>query len=601
MTTMTRRQLLQASGTAGLVLSAPAFLTAQSKEPIPIGTLCPLTGAGGSYGPDMQRSVVAVVERINNAGGISGRPIQLFHEDDQTNAEAGVRAARKLIDVNRVVAIVATWASAVTLAVKPLCVEARVFVIGVSGADSVTQGDHKGFIARTQPNTNLQGRMYGKFAASKKEWKRVAYMALQTPFAQSFGEAFTGVVKAAGATITDSHIYEDKKPSYRSELTRVLATNPDLIMIEGYTPDSVVMAKDLYRAAYKGAVLAPSFAINAKFIEGVGAEVAEGVWNMDRAPLFDSPAFKEFSAAVPGGDQSPYAPQAWDQMTLVALALAAGKGDVSGGILALPAVAFSLLWRLLRFPNFAVSTYLTVGAYVALVLNHGVRAPIEVAWLSALVVTGAVALGVDRIAFRPMRSRRPFSLAIASIGVAFILENVVRFVWGNDFRSYDVPVSRAMSVAGLRIGREQLLILGVAVGVMALAPAFLLRTRLGIAMRATADNALLAAAKGVPTERVIAAATLGGGALAGGAGVFLGLDASIDPLMGGGLIISVFAAAILGGIGSAPGALAGALIVGIVEEVGMLVVPPTYKTAIGFVIILAVLLVRPTGLAGARS
>src|SRR5438552_3735132 len=181
MTTMTRRELLKASATAGLVLSAPALLSAQSKEPIPIGTLCPLTGAGGSYGPDMQRSVVAVVERINKAGGIHGRPIQLFHEDDQTSAEAGVRAARKLIDVNKVVAIVSTWASAVTLAVKPLCVEAKVFVIGVSGADSVTQGDHKGYIARTQPNTNLQGRMYAKFAASKKEWKRVAYMALQPP------------------------------------------------------------------------------------------------------------------------------------------------------------------------------------------------------------------------------------------------------------------------------------------------------------------------------------------------------------------------------------------------------------------------------------
>src|SRR2546422_8137574 len=171
MTTMTRRQLLKASGTAGLVLSAPALLSAQSKEPIPIGTLSPLTGAGGSYGPDMQRSVVAVVERINSAGGINGRPIQLFHEDDQTSAEAGVRAARKLIDVNRVVAIVSTWASAVTLAVKPLCVEAKVFLIGVSGADAVTQGDHKGYVARTQPNTQLQGRMYAKFAASKEEGK----------------------------------------------------------------------------------------------------------------------------------------------------------------------------------------------------------------------------------------------------------------------------------------------------------------------------------------------------------------------------------------------------------------------------------------------
>ena len=277
------------------------------------------------------------------------------------------------------------------------------------------------------------------------------------------------------------------------------------------------------------------------------------------------------------------------------------NGIVTGGILALPTVAFSLLWRLLRFPNFAVSTYLTVGAYAALALNAGARAPLEAAWLGALLATGGVALAVYRIAFRPMRDRRPFSLAIASIGIAFVLENVVRFVWGNDFRAYDVPVTRAASVAGLRVGHEQLLILGVTVVLMGLAQAFLLRTRLGVAMRATADNPLLAAVKGVPTNRVIAAATFGGGALAGGAGVFLGLDASIDPLMGGGIIISVFAAAILGGIGSAPGAFAGALIVGIVEETGTLIVPPTYKTAIGFVIILAVLLVRPSGLAGSRS
>src|SRR2546428_5471122 len=112
MTTMTRRELLKASGTAGLVLSAPAILSAQSKEPIPIGTLCPLTGAGGSYGPDMQRSVVAVVERINKAGGVTGRPIQLFHEDDQTDAEAGGRAARQLLHGQKGGAVGLPWGPA---------------------------------------------------------------------------------------------------------------------------------------------------------------------------------------------------------------------------------------------------------------------------------------------------------------------------------------------------------------------------------------------------------------------------------------------------------------------------------------------------------
>src|SRR5215468_7859477 len=135
------------------------------------------------------------------------------------------------------------------------------------------------------------------------------------------------------------------------------------------------------------------------------------------------------------------------------------NGVVTGGILALPAVAFSLLWRLLRFPNFAVSTYLTVGAYAALMLNRSARVSIGLAWLGALVATGALALAVDRVAFRPLRDGRPFALAIASIGVAFVLENAVRFAWGNDFRSYDVAVARAMSVAGLRIGRDQLAIL----------------------------------------------------------------------------------------------------------------------------------------------
>jgi branched-chain amino acid transport system permease protein len=136
---------------------------------------------------------------------------------------------------------------------------------------------------------------------------------------------------------------------------------------------------------------------------------------------------------------------------------------------------------------------------------------------------------------------------------------------------------------------------------MLLVQAFLNGTRLGIAMRASADNPLLARVKGLPTERIVGLATLGGGALAGGAGVFLGLDTTIDPLLGAGLIIAVFAAAILGGIGSAPGALLGALLVGVAEEVSTIAIPPTYKSAVGFGVILLALLLRPRGLLGART
>ena len=329
---VTRREVFKtgAAAAAALMANRAVPARAQSKEPIALGTLCPLTGAGGAYGPDMQKAIVSVAERINKGGGIHGRPIQLFHEDSQTNPEAAVRAARKLIDVNKVVALMSTFASAVTLAVKPLAVEAKVFYISVSGADAVTEGNHGGYIARTQPNTKLQGQVYAKWVVSRKEWKRVALMTLQTPFAVPFGDNFTATVKSAGLTVTDSLIYEDKKASYRSEITRVLATNPELIMLLGYTPDSVVMAKELFRAGYKGAVLGPAFAINAKFVEGAGAEVAEGVWAIDPAPSFDSPAYKQFATAVPQADKNPYAPQSWDHMTLVGLALAARRGEASG-------------------------------------------------------------------------------------------------------------------------------------------------------------------------------------------------------------------------------------------------------------------------------
>src|SRR5262245_23279994 len=129
----TRRGVL--AGAAAL-LAAPAIVRAQAAA-IRIGSLTPLTGGGGSYGPPMRDAIVGVVNEVNQAGGVlGGRQIQVVSEDDQTNPEAAVRAARKLIDVDRVVAITGTWASAVTTAVAPLCWENKVVLCTVSGADS---------------------------------------------------------------------------------------------------------------------------------------------------------------------------------------------------------------------------------------------------------------------------------------------------------------------------------------------------------------------------------------------------------------------------------------------------------------------------------
>ena len=131
------------SGAAAL--AAPSVLRAQA-DPIRIATLTPLTGAGGPYGPVMAKVAASVVEEVNAAGGVLGRKVQLLSEDDQTNPDAGVRAARKLIDVDKVAAIIGTWASSVTTAVAPLCWESKTFLCTVSGADSITRLPHQGFL-----------------------------------------------------------------------------------------------------------------------------------------------------------------------------------------------------------------------------------------------------------------------------------------------------------------------------------------------------------------------------------------------------------------------------------------------------------------------
>lgn len=274
------------------------------------------------------------------------------------------------------------------------------------------------------------------------------------------------------------------------------------------------------------------------------------------------------------------------------------NGLISGGILALPAVAFSLLYGILRFPNFAIGAYLTAGGFIAYAANVTLGLPIYLTFVLTMVASGLLGVGVDRLAFKPMRNRRPLTLAIVSIGVSFILENIARFIWGNDLKSYNIPVLRGMEWAGIRIGKEQVLILGVALVSMALVQILLRFTRMGKAMRAVADNPMLASVKGIDSERVISWTSYIGAALAGAAGVMVGIDTSIDPLLGFKLVLSIFASAILGGIGSASTAAGGAFFVGLAEEVSMIWLPATYKSAIGFSMILLVLLFRPQGLFG---
>src|SRR5216110_3504361 len=229
-----RRFLVGAAALAG-VGSAPAVVRAQGAS-IRLGTLTPLTGAGGNYGPSMRKAIEWVAEQVNSAGGVNGRKIQLFSEDDQTNPEAAVRAARKLIDVDKVSVIMGTWASSVTTAVAPLCWESKTPLFTVSGADSITLLPHLGYIIRTQPNSQLQVTTLAQFMLSLGV-KKVFTMIPQTPFTQTTIDILNRELPKGGAT-HQSLVYDDKKTTYRTEVDQALRTSPDMILANGYAPDS---------------------------------------------------------------------------------------------------------------------------------------------------------------------------------------------------------------------------------------------------------------------------------------------------------------------------------------------------------------------------
>ncbi len=274
------------------------------------------------------------------------------------------------------------------------------------------------------------------------------------------------------------------------------------------------------------------------------------------------------------------------------------NGLVNAALIAPPAVAFTMMFAILRFPNFAIGGYITVGAFAAYACNVDLGLPLWLAALGGMAVAALVTWLSDVLVFRPMRGHSAITLLVVSIALTLILENVVRLGYASDVRGFDLPLTRPIKWMGLRVTIEQLYILGIVGGVAGLTHALLAYTRLGKAMRATADNFSLAEVRGIHTSRVIAATWVYCGALLGLTGTLAGLDLVIEPLVGWNLTIPIFAAAILGGIGSPYGALVGALLVGLAEEFTVLVLPSTYKVGVGFMIIAILLMFRPHGIFG---
>lgn len=294
-------------------------------------------------------------------------------------------------------------------------------------------------------------------------------------------------------------------------------------------------------------------------------------------------------------------------------------GLVMGAMIGLGAIGLTLTYSILRFANFTHGDFISWGAYLTLTLVSVIGAtipqgaapigalsfgwPVVAAGLVAMVLTGLLALALDLLLFSRLRRRgSAIVLVIASFGASLALRSLLEFI----FTSRPAYFSREIQVAlpilpGVRLTPDQLSTLGLTAVLVAAMHLLLTRSHIGRAMRATSENPTLARVVGIDVAQVVRTTWLIGGALACAAGVMLGLTVQIRPYMGFDLLLPLFAAAILGGIGSVPGAVIGGLIVGLAEAAAVQLIGANYRAAVAFLLILAVLLVKPTGIFGARA
>src|SRR3954463_132565 len=273
---------------------------------------------------------------------------------------------------------------------------------------------------------------------------------------------------------------------------------------------------------------------------------------------------------------------------------------MAGAVLAVPAIGLTMIYAVLRFVNFSVAAHMAVGAFAGYMLNVWAGLPAAVAVFGAFVAGAAVGIASDHVALRPLRGYSALTLAIASIAVNIMIESAIRFFFGGSPRDYAIQLRRDWVIGAFKIGPQQVENVIIALVAMAMLFVFLMMTTTGKAMRAVADNPVLADSKGINPDAIARLAVGIGMGLAGGGGMLVGLDTSIDPLVGFRAILSVFAAAVVGGLGSIPGAVVGGLAIGLAEELSLLVLAPTYKGVVGFLAILVILLLRPGGILGVR-
>jgi branched-subunit amino acid ABC-type transport system permease component len=280
------------------------------------------------------------------------------------------------------------------------------------------------------------------------------------------------------------------------------------------------------------------------------------------------------------------------------------NGLITGSILALTGVGASLVFGIQRIANFAHGDYLTIGAYVAFVVNVVFHQNLVVAAISGMVAVAVFALIAHFSLFRPLRGRGTIAISLVTVGLGLVIRDAIYLIAGSQIRIYAISQSDVLTFGFIRLSPGQTVTLVVALIVAPLTTLFLARTRLGKSMRAVADNRDLAAIAGIDVERMGVYVWVMAGGLAGLGGVMLALvQGPFDPNLGLAPLFLIFTTVVLGGIGSAFGALAAGLALGLAMEVSTWSgffggLNAQYKPVLAFLVLILLLLYRPQGLFG---
>ncbi len=324
---ISRRDVLKAGAGIAAVSALPDFAFAQAPATFRLGSLCPVTGAGGPYGSGMQKAIEIAVAEVNALGGAGGRKLELFSEDGQTKPDAAVLAAKKLIEVNKVQAILGTWSSGVTLAVMPLTDAAGVIQMNTSGAPAISTQDTKDLVWRFQATNDRFGAAFAVIA-EKRGWKKPATMAFNNASGIGNAEGFKKAWEKKGGKLVASVVYEPNRPSYRTELQQILAAKPDVIVTGSYVPDSTIILREWYQSGQDVKWILPGWAANPDLIKALGNEVVEGVISVDSVSNENAASYKALDAAYMKAMGKPvstnvYACMTYDMVVCLALAMEA--------------------------------------------------------------------------------------------------------------------------------------------------------------------------------------------------------------------------------------------------------------------------------------